>query len=62
MKSTSILLLIQLICYHVSHMIENHILKLFICYFVVMIDVMLIHNLIDLLSRHVMTELCKGIP
>ena len=43
-------------------MIENHILKLFICYFVVMIDVVLIHNLIDLLSCHVMTKLSKGIP
>ena len=44
-----------------SHVIQYHVFKFFKCYFMVMIDVMFIHNLINLFGCHVVTKFCESI-
>ena len=44
-----------------SHMVQYHVFKFFECYFMVMIDVVFIHNLTNFFRCHVVTQFSEGI-
>ena len=47
-------------CTPVSHMIQNHVLELIERDLMMMVDLMLVHDLLDLLMSQVMAHFCEG--